>query len=49
MVGKTEAEGSAWFSWQISPLPPVGRNDRKVPVARNDRKGFRSVEMTEKV
>ena len=37
VVISSEAEKSAWFSWQISPLPPVGRNDRK---------GFRSVEMT---
>ena len=36
-VISSEVEKSSWFSWQISPLPPVGRNDRK---------SFRSVEMT---
>ena len=65
VVISSEAEKSADHSWQISPLPPVdrndnqadrvtaGRNDNQQSVwmksqtgGRNDRKNFRSNEMT---
>ena len=48
-VGVARSRGSAEFSRQISPLPPVGRNDSKAAssgrnenqtVGRNDQKGM---------
>ena len=39
--GVARSRGSAEFSRQISPLPPVGRNDSKAASSgRNDQKGM---------